>query len=218
MKYAGVIFDLDGTLLDTVDDLADSANETLAKYGFKGHPVSAYKKFIGNGIRNLLQVASPEGTDEELIDSLLADFKVIYSENYINKTCRYEGVSTLLEGLQNAGLKMAICSNKNNKMTNEIVEKLIGKEYFEVIFGERDGIPKKPDPASLLEAADIMGVSVEKTIYVGDSGSDMVCAKRAGMFAAGALWGFRSKEELEQNGADLLISYPLELLKFLEIA
>lgn len=213
MKYGAVLFDLDGTLLDTLEDLADSTNETLAKYGFKQHPAIAYKKFVGNGLKNLLKVASPADTDEETIDKMLIDLKIIYNRNYINKTCEYKNIHVLLETLKKAGIKMGICSNKADIFTKEIVEKIIGNGYFDVVFGEREGIPRKPDPASLLEAAGYLEVKPENTVYVGDSGSDMVCAKRAGMLAVGALWGFRGRDELVENGAEVLISDPMQLLE-----
>ncbi|MHB8062888.1 MAG: HAD family hydrolase [Ruminiclostridium sp.] len=216
MKYTTVIFDLDGTLIDSLEDLADSANEALTKYGFNGHPVEAYKKFIGNGIRQLVINAVPENTEESLIDSILKDYSCIYKKNYINKTHLYENVHSLLENLKELGIKMAVCSNKPDSLTNEIIEKIIGKEYFGIIFGEREGIPRKPDPASLLEAAKYLRAEPERTIYLGDSGGDMTCAKNAGMCAAGALWGFREKDELVECGAHILLSNPMELLEYIK--
>lgn len=218
MKYTAVIFDLDGTLVNSLEDLADSANEALAKYGFNGHPSTAYKKFIGNGLRQLVKNASPKDTDECLIDSILQDLRIIYNKNYLNKTRPYDKVHSMLDALKELGIKMAVCSNKPDMLTNEIIEKIIGKEYFDVIFGEREGIPRKPDPTSLLEAARYLEVEPDKTIYLGDSGGDMICAKNAGMFAAGALWGFRDKEELVECGAQILFSHLMELVEYIKLS
>lgn len=215
MKFAAVIFDLDGTLLNSLEDLADSTNKALALHGFSEHSSEEYKLFIGNGMRQLIKNASPENTDDDKIEQILIDFRAIYIKNYINKTCPYNNIESSLRKLKEMGIRMSICSNKADKMTNEIVEKTIGKEYFDVVFGERDGVPKKPDPASLLEAAEIMKVNPGETIYIGDSGGDMISAKNAGMYAVGALWGFRSKEELENHGAQLLVSDPMELVDFI---
>lgn len=216
MTFTTVIFDLDGTLIDSLDDLADSANEVLAKYGLNVHPVEVYKKFIGNGMRQLIKNACPENTEASLIDAIFQDLRSIYSKNYINKTRPYDNVLNLLEKLKVLGIKMAVCSNKPDILTNEIIEKIIGKEYFGVIYGEREGVPRKPDPTSLIEAAKFLKAEPEKTIYLGDSGGDMICARNAGMYAAGALWGFREKDELTESGAQILLSNPMELLEFIK--
>jgi len=212
ISFKAVIFDLDGTLVNSLEDLADSANEALCKYGYRTHPIEAYKMFIGNGVRQLIKNAVPDDTSGEVIDRVLADYRVIYNRNYIKKTKPYEGIPEMLNILRNIGIKMAVCSNKPHKPTIEIVKKLLGIDNFKVVFGEREGIPRKPDPSALLEAAEIMGVSPSEVIYLGDSGGDMVAAKNAGMYAAGALWGFRSREELEENGAQVLLTKPLDLV------
>lgn len=216
MKYKAVIFDLDGTLIDSLEDLADSANEALAKHGFACHPAAAYKKFVGNGVKQLIKNAVPAGTGEEIVDSILADYRIIYNNNYVNKTKPYGNIPEMLVKLRAAGIKMAVCSNKPHRPTNEIIEKVLGKDYFEVIFGEREGVPRKPDPAALLEAAEHMGITPAEAIYLGDSGGDMISARNAGMYAAGALWGFREKEELEECGSQVLFSDPLQLVEFID--
>ncbi|MDF2987554.1 MAG: haloacid dehalogenase superfamily enzyme subfamily [Eubacterium sp.] len=216
MNIKAVIFDLDGTLVDSLEDLADSANEALVKHGFSSHPTHAYKKFVGNGVRQLMKNATPAGTPETIIDSVLADYRIIYNNNYTNKTRPYDNIPEMLEKLKASGIKMAVCSNKPHRPTTEIVEYVIGKEYFEVIFGEREGIPRKPDPAALLEAAGLMGVEPAEVIYLGDSGGDMISSRNAGMYAAGALWGFRDRAELEECGSQVLFSQPLQLVEFIE--
>lgn len=216
MKYTAVIFDLDGTLIDSLEDLADSANKALTKYGFNVHPYESYKLFIGNGIRQLIKNSAPKNTEENIVDDILKDFRIIYNANYVKKTCPYNNVISLLENLKTLDIKMAICSNKADKLTKEIVQKVIGEGYFDVVYGEREGIPRKPDPASLLEAAGYMGVKPENTIYLGDSGGDMISAKNAGMFAAGALWGFRDRDELLKGGAQIILSDPMDLFGFIK--
>ncbi len=214
MGFKAVIFDLDGTLIDSLEDLADSANEALAKHGFTCHPTASYKKFVGNGVRQLIKSAVPAGTEEEIVDSILADYRIIYNNNYVNKTKPYDNIPEMLRQLKTAGLKMAVCSNKPHRPTNEIVEKVLGKDCFEVIFGEREGVPRKPDPAALLEAAEHMGITPGEVIYLGDSGGDMISARNAEMCAAGALWGFREKAELEECGSQVLFSDPLQLVEY----
>jgi phosphoglycolate phosphatase len=216
MTHNAVIFDLDGTLINSLEDLADSTNEVLTKYGFTNHSIEAYKKFIGNGMRQLVKNSVPKNTEESLIDTILQDLKSIYNKNFTNKTHPYENVHSMLEKLKELGIKMAVCSNKPDSLTNEIVEEIIGKDYFGVIFGEREGIPRKPDPTSLLEASRHLEVEPEKIIYLGDSGGDMICANKAGMFAIGALWGFREEKELVEGGAQILLSEPMELLEYIK--
>ncbi len=215
MKYTAVLFDLDGTLINSLHDLAESANEALKKHGFKTHPTDSYKKFVGNGVRNLIKNAAPDGIEDSVIEKILEDYRIIYDKNYVNKTRAYDGIHEMLDHLQKARIKMGVCSNKPHKPTNEIVEKLLGSEYFDVIFGEREGIPRKPDPASLIEAAEKLGVPPSQTIYVGDSGGDMESANRAGMLAAGVLWGFRGQEELIACGGKILLATPSELVDFI---
>ena len=215
MEYKAILFDLDGTLINSLEDLADSANEALKKHGFKIHPLDSYKKFVGNGVRNLIKNAAPSGTDDSVVDMILKDYRIIYNKNYVNKTRAYDGIHEMLDNLKKAGVKMGVCSNKPHKPTNEIVEKILGCEYFDVIFGEREGIPRKPDPASLIEAAERLGVAPSQTIYVGDSGGDMESANRAEMLAAGVLWGFREKEELIAYGGKILLTSPSELVDFI---
>lgn len=215
MNFNAVIFDLDGTLIDSLEDLADSANAALSKHGFQRHPTPAFKKFIGNGVKQLIKSAVPVETPESVVEKILADYRTIYNKNYVTKTKPYDDIVSMLDMLKKHNIKMAVCSNKPHEPTNEIVNKILGKEYFEVIFGEREGVPRKPDPAALLEAAGIMGIEPGKVIYLGDSGGDMVSARNAGMYAAGALWGFRDRAELEECGAQVLFSDPLQLAEFI---
>ena len=217
MRFKAVIFDLDGTLIDSLEDLADSANAALAKHGFGSHPLWAYKKFVGNGVRQLIKGAAPAGTPEEELESILADYREIYNKNYANKTRPYTFIPEMLATLEKWNIKMAVCSNKPQVPTSEIVEKVLVSGCFQVVFGEREGIPRKPDPAALVEAAGIMGVEPSEAIYLGDSGGDMTAAVNAGMYAAGALWGFRDREELMAAGAQVLFEAPLKLVDFIRL-
>lgn len=216
MKYSAVIFDLDGTLINSIEDLADSANAALKKYKFDTHPIEEYKKFVGNGLRQLIKVATPQNLDDDTIYIIWKECLNIYKNNYLNKTCLYDSILNMLQELKKLGIKMAVCTNKPDKIANEIVHKLIGSQYISVTYGERDGIPRKPDPASLIEAAKFLAVEPEKVIYVGDSGVDMICGNRAGMYSVGVLWGFREKEELVESGAQILLSNPMELIDFVK--
>lgn len=217
MKYSAVIFDLDGTLINSLEDLADSGNEALTKFGFSSHPADAYKKFIGNGLRQMMKAAARKEIDDCLVDMLWKECRNVYNKNYLKKTCLYDNVHKMLKELKKLEIKMAVCTNKPDKLANEVVDKLIGRNYIDVVYGERDGIPKKPDPTSLFEAARYLGLAPESIIYMGDSGVDMICGKRAGMLTAGALWGFRDKEELVECGAKILLETPMELLDFLNL-
>lgn len=217
MKYSAVLFDLDGTLIDSLEDLADSANEVLEKYGYNTHTIATYKKLIGRGGRNLIRKALPSGTQEKVITEVLEDYRKIYGRNYLNKTKPYSGIFEMLEVLKLTNIKMGICSNKPHKHTNEIVDKLLGRKYFSAVLGEREGVPQKPHPASLLEAAELLKVNPIETIYLGDSGIDMESAYMAGMLAAGATWGFSDKEELEKFGAKVFVTTPFELIAFIKL-
>jgi len=216
MTFKAVIFDLDGTLLDTIEDLADSMNSVLAKNGYPVHDIEAYKYFVGDGVRNLVQRALPEDKrSPEEIDRSLAAMQAEYAERWANKTVPYPGITGLLDGLAEKGLRCAVLSNKPDASTKQIIDKLLSDWTFYPVFGERQGVPKKPDPAGALEIAHILGVRPEECLYIGDTGVDMKTANDAGMYAVGVLWGFRKKDELLENGAKVLVKEPSEILKLL---
>ena len=216
MKYQAVLFDLDGTLLNTIDDLSDSMNAVLEQRGFPLHTTEEYKLFIGNGIRNLVLRSLPEDKREDaLIDSCTAAMKEEYNRRWDKKTHPYEKIPELLDGLREKGLKLAVLSNKADHFTKLIIEKFLSRWPFEAVFGERASVPKKPDPAAALEIAGLLNVSPSAFLYLGDSGTDMETAKAAGMYAVGALWGFRKADELLEHGAQTLIGSPLEMLNLL---
>ncbi len=216
MKYKAVIFDLDGTLLDTIEDLGDSTNSMLEKHGYPVHDLKAYKYFVGNGMRNLVLRALPEDKRDNIsVDQGLIEMQSEYAKRWADKTRPYPGIPALLDALTEKGVKLAVLSNKLDRFSNDIVKKLLPDWSFYPVYGEREGVPIKPDPAGALEIARILGISPEEFLYLGDTGIDMKTAVSAGMCAIGVLWGFRTAEELVKNGANMLIADPLEVLKML---
>ena len=215
MKFKAVIFDLDGTLLDTLDDLADSMNAALENHSFGTHAVSDYKILVGKGMRNLVTMAlPPDKRSDEIITACYNEMFEEYSKRWDRKTRPYEGIGALLDSLTDKRIQMAILSNKIDYITQPVVRKYLGKWKFEAVFGERNGIPRKPDPSSLFEIARIMGRMSEEIICLGDSGSDMTAAISAGMYPLGVRWGFRDAEELLVHGAEKVIGKPSELLAY----
>lgn len=216
MKFKTVVFDLDGTLLDTLDDLADSMNSVLEKHSYPIHEADAYKYFIGNGLRNLVQMTFPEDKrDVENIDRGLSAMRKEYSIRWNNKTKPYKGIADMLNALVDKGLRITVLSNKADDFTKLMVGKLLPEWDFELVFGERQGIPKKPDPAGALEIAQKLGVQPQDCLYLGDTGVDMKTAVSAGMYPVGVLWGFRKAEELVENGARVIIAEPAAVLDLL---
>lgn len=216
MKYKAVIFDLDGTLLNTIDDLANSVNAVLERSGFPVHSTEEIKYFVGTGFYNLIRLALPEkNRDEDTVNKLVEMLREEYGRQWNRLTRPYDGIPELLDELTKRNIKKAVLSNKADNFTKIIIAQLLPKWHFEVVLGERPNAPKKPDPTVALEIADIMGISPDEVILLGDSSYDMQTAVSAGMFAAGALWGFREADELKSAGANALIEKPLDLLKLL---
>jgi phosphoglycolate phosphatase len=217
--YRAVIFDLDGTLLNTLDDLANSLNRVLVQYGFPPHQTDAYRYFVGDGALELVNRALPE---EKRIGSIISQcleaFRTDYRENWNIKTSPYEGVTEMLDALKTRKIKMSILSNKPHEHTKRCVAELLSQWDFEIILGQRNGIPRKPDPIGALEVAEHVSVSPSQFLYLGDTDVDMKTSVTAGMFPVGALWGFRTAEELQESGARALISHPLEILPLFEAA
>jgi len=213
MEYKAVLFDLDGTLLDTADDIGDAANRVLSNRGFPTHSISTYRLFIGEGVRMLFTRALPEeDRNQDLITACLKEFVEDYRCNYNVKTKLYDGVPELLDTLMLRGLKLAILSNKPDPITKDCAAFFLSEWDFHVVLGQNDAIPRKPDPQGALEVAQRLAILPSKFIYLGDTAIDMKTAVSAGMFPVGVLWGFRSLEELKENGARVVIDEPMQLM------
>ena len=212
MAYRAAVFDLDGTLLNTIADLADSGNELLASYGMTLHSEQAYRYFVGNGSRKLMERILPGKSSEE-IDEALARYKTIYEKRLTAKTEPYEGIAEMLSALKARGVQMAVCTNKHISAAKALIRQYFPAEIFDAFDGDRPGVPRKPDPAHVRIVLEKMGVSSEETVYLGDSGVDMQTAVNAGALPVGVLWGFREKDELVENGAKVLLSQPSELIE-----
>ena len=214
MKHA-VIFDLDGTLLNTLGDLRAATNHALEVRGLPPHSMEEIRQFIGNGIRLLICRAMPEGTPEAEIDAALDDFKAYYAAHIHDRTVPYDGIPQLLTALRKRGIKVAVLSNKIDSASQQLIEYFFpGKT--DVVFGEHVGVPRKPDPTSCRMVMQQLGVQPEQVLYVGDSGTDMQTAKNAGLYAVGVTWGFRSKEVLLEYGADVFVHRPEQILQILD--
>jgi phosphoglycolate phosphatase len=217
MLWKGVLCDLDGTLLDTLADLSHAMNRVLKQMGFATHSTNAYRRFVGNGALILVKRALPENrAGEDLVRSCLDAFLREYGENWMVRTRPYEGVPAMLDALTKRGLKMAILSNKRDEITKISVRELLSKWTFDAVVGQREDVPLKPDPTAALEIAERLNIPPEEFAYLGDSAVDMETAGAAGMFPVGALWGFRSGDELVAGGARVLIREPIDLLDVLE--
>jgi len=215
MNFEGVIFDLDGTLVNSLEDLADSMNSVLLKFAYPVHELTAYKTFIGNGIRNLVSVALPlSKRDERTITTCYNMMMEVYRNNCVNKTKPYAGIVDLLNELRSRDMKLSVFSNKADEFTKKIVQTLM-PAYFDVIMGLSTESHKKPNPAGALQISGDLEIHPENMIYIGDTNIDMQTANNAGMYAVGALWGFRSREELTASGAKYILAHPMDLVHIL---
>ena len=214
MKYQNYIFDLDGTLLDTLSDLATSVNYALRTYGMPEHSVDDVRRFVGNGVRLLMERAVPNGKANPLFDEAFATFRQHYMLHSLDTTRPYNGIPEVLAELRQRGCRLAVVSNKFMTATQELIRHFF-HDTIEVAIGEHEaeGIRKKPAPDTVIEALRQLGVGKENTVYVGDSDVDIQTAANAGLPCISVLWGFRDREFLTQHGAVTFISSPCELLK-----
>ncbi len=213
LSFDGVIFDLDGTLVDTLEDIADAMDRVLALEGAPGHSYDEYRYLIGHGIRNLVtQSLPPQLRDAETVARCYERMIADYGEHSLVKTRVYEGVPELVRALRADGLPLAVHSNKADAPTQAIVAALLDPSDFVVVAGAREDAPLKPDPAVALAIAARFGLPPARVAYVGDSLVDMRTGTAAGMLPVGASWGFRTPAELRESGAHVVIDYPLELL------
>ena len=213
MKYQAVLFDMDGTLLDTLEDLRDGVNVVLERRGYPQHTLEEIREYVGNGAGVLIRRALPEGTAEAEVGDVLAEYKEWYRINYCTKTHPYPGVEEVLEKLAAAGVKMAVVSNKPDAVTKELA-----KKFFPGLpaFGQRDDVPRKPEPQMVWNALETLGVGREQACYVGDSEVDVATARNAGLPAVIVSWGFRTEEQLRAAGADSIAATAEELLAQLD--
>ncbi len=212
-----VIFDLDGTLLDTVGDLAASCNAVLQKRGLPTHDLADYNQFVGNGIMRLVERVLPEELrTPEYIAEVRADFITYYTANIDRYTNRYNGIMSLVEELVKRDISLAIASNKFDAGVRKLVRIFFPNIHFDAILGQRPDVPLKPHPTIIREIIQITSFTPDKVLYVGDSGIDMETAKAAGVDSVGVTWGFRSREELVESGATYIVDRPSQILKLLD--
>lgn len=210
------IFDLDGTLLNTIADLGASTNFALATMGFAEHPISAYNFMVGNGVRKLMERAQPDASPET-IDKLLDYFRSHYDEHCTDSTKPYTGIPELLTELTARGLKLAVCTNKYQKAADKIINHFFPDVHFEAVLGQIPDRPTKPDPSIVFAALNICPTAKKDVLYIGDSAVDIETARRACVESVGVTWGFRPVSELRKAFADHVVSKPSEILKFLEV-
>lgn len=212
-----VIFDLDGTLLNTIDDLAASTNYALSRHGYPTHDLGSYRFFVGNGINKLIERALPEEVrNEEKVLELRKDFVAYYEKHSADLTKPYKGIPELLSTLKEKGLKIAVASNKYQVATEFLVDKYFGAYEFDIVLGQRDGVTPKPDPTIVYDILKETGVDKKHTLYVGDSGVDMQTAKASDLIAIGVSWGFRPVSELEEFNPDYIVDQPIEIYQIIQ--
>lgn len=208
-----VVFDLDGTLLNTIADLGNACNYALKEMGYSPHPLTAYNYMVGNGVRRLMERAEPDATPDT-IDMLLSKFREYYDEHCTDLTRPYPGIPELLAELQDKGVAVAVTSNKYQFAVNRIISHYFGDITFAAILGEVPDRPKKPDPSIVFEALNIHPTPKREVLYVGDSAVDIETARRACIESVGVTWGFRPVSELRSAYADHIVSDPSEILKY----
>lgn len=212
-----VIFDLDGTLLDTIDDIADSMNRVLFFFGLRTHDIAAYKRFVGGGVDHLVDaVLDGTGMTEKTWNAVKKMYLKTYGEWQRRKTRPYPGIVRTIAALKAAGIACNVLSNKPDPDTNAVVEYYFAPDAFVHVVGQKPGYPVKPDPRSANEIIAALGFARDEILYVGDTATDMETAKNAGLASVGVLWGFRDERELRESGAVHLIARPEELIDVIE--
>ncbi len=211
-----VIFDLDGTLSDSIQSIKYCADQAVARFGCGPFSVEQYHYFVGDGAANLVKRALAAGgdTSPEHFEEAFAIYRDIFRENCMYEVRPYDGICELLASLKGQGIKIAVLSNKPHEETINVVESLFGKGYFDVIQGQKENVAIKPSPEGAFRILERLGLKPSELLYLGDTATDMKTGKNTGAFTVGALWGFRDQKELEEGGADAIIAHPLELLDF----
>ena len=211
------IFDLDGTLVNSLYDLGESVNTVLARHGWAVHDMEKYRYFVGNGTLKLIERALPDGEKTaERIAEIHEEFAAEYEANLVKHTAPYDGIKELAEELKKRGALLAVASNKPDRFSKEIVETLFGKGFFDKVYGKREGVPTKPDPQIMLDIMKELGVKAEDCIHSGDSNVDVATAHNAGVKCIGCTWGFRTEEELLEAGADYIANSAEDILALTE--
>ena len=216
--YRACIFDLDGTLTDTLDSLEYSVNETMKETGMRPITKEQCRAFVGNGAKVLIEKALRASGDEELahFDEAFSAYQRIFDANCTYKVKPYPGVPMLLGELKNRGIKLGVLSNKPDRQAVHVVEEIFGKGVFDIVQGQRDGVPRKPDPSAALSMAGEFGADVSETLYIGDSEVDVATGRAAQMDTIAVSWGFRSREELKSAGADRIADTADEILQIIK--
>ncbi|UCG53057.1 MAG: HAD-IA family hydrolase [Candidatus Latescibacterota bacterium] len=216
MTFKAVMFDLDGTLLDTLEDIADSANRVLKRHGYPTRSNDDYRYFVGDGVRMLVRRLLPvDARSDNVIESMHDEFREEYGRNWKTKTKPYDGVPEMLDGLVARQLRLAVLSNKPDDFTKQCVEELLPAWTFDIVMGYHDRLPPKPDPAGALQIADRLGIKPGEFLYLGDTSIDMKTATAAGMKPVGVLWGIRGFDELKGSGARSIIEKPGDVFTLL---
>lgn len=216
MTFSAVLFDLDGTLLDTLEDIADAANAVLLPLGMPTHPLASYRMFVGEGVMRLMEKAIPaDHRSPDTIARCARLFADEYALRWNNKSRPYAGILPLLRFLREKNIPSAVLSNKPQAFTEQCVEHYFPAGTFMCVLGQREGVPPKPDPSGAMETARVLNMAPSRIVYLGDSNIDMQTAVRSGMHAVGAAWGFRSRDELLASGANVVIERPEELIAIL---
>ncbi len=215
MTSAAAIFDLDGTLLDTLEDIAITANEILAALGFPVFETDRYRQFVGNGVEKLFQRCLPtRALSPQMLNTCVQKFKPVYEAHYRDHSRPYPGIMEMLDALRGMEIPFAVLSNKPDAFTKQMVKEFFPEIEFKAVLGARFGVPHKPSPVAALEIAERLGMGPRQISFLGDSNVDIETANRATMHSVGALWGFRDEEELKNAGAMSLIQTPGEMLSF----
>ncbi|OXU15039.1 HAD family hydrolase [Sedimentisphaera salicampi] len=215
MQYDTVLFDLDGTLIDTVEDLGDTMNKALEQFGFAQITYEQCRVMLGIGLRHFCESALPEGK-KGMVDEVMEVFRKIYNDNFCEKTKPYDGIPELLSWLKERGFKLAVITNKNEDISSVIVEKIFGNDVFGAVRGAKDGIGCKPQPGPALGVLEKLGSEPAKTLFVGDGETDVETAKNCGCRGVWVQWGFRELEELGEHKPEDIISRPEELKEIIE--
>ena len=214
-KINTVIFDMDGTVLNTLEDLTVSVNYVFEKFGLAPHPASEYRMYFGNGIMEAFRLAAPEGTPDEIFDEMLPIYREHYDKHCLDKTGPYDGILDLMKALSENGYKMAIVSNKIDSAVKELNNRFFS-DYVSVAIGEKEGIKRKPAPDTVIQALKELGSTKEEAVYVGDSEVDFQTAVNSELPCISVLWGFRDKDYLESIGAKTFAEKPMDVMNILE--